>query len=143
MASPNVPAAPDPPDAPQLVRVSLSKDSEQIWIRFKLDRPISGYTAPLTLCLYVDGSGVNDRMQFSLTLARLQLRRYFVIGQGMTHLFELDGDAFVLGETVVVAPFDAHWLATLTPPLEFNAVLMYDAVGVQGHFPVSVLNELV
>jgi hypothetical protein len=130
-------------DAPRLVRVSLSKDFDQIWIRFKLDRPLPVDAAPLMLCVYVDGVGTNDRMQFGLTLARGGLRRYFVIDQGVPHLHELDGEGFALGKTVIVAPFDAHWLASVKPPMEFSALLMYDASDVQGHFPVNVLNELV
>lgn len=136
-------AGPSAQEAPHLVRVSLSKDLEQIWIRFKLDRPLALDAAPLMLCLYVDGTGINDRMQFGLTLARHELRRYFVIDQSVPHLHELDGEGFVLGETVVVAPFDAHWLASVKPPMTFSALLMYNATDVQGHFPVSVLNDLV
>lgn len=128
---------------PRLMRVSLSKDFDQIWIRFKLDRPLLADAAPLTLGLYVDGQGTNDRMQFGLTLARRELRRYFVIDQGVPHLHELDGEGFAMGDTVVVAPFDAHWLASVRQPMTVSAVLMYNATNVQNHFPVSVLNELV
>jgi hypothetical protein len=130
-------------DVPHLVKVSLSKDFDQIWIRFKLDRPLPIDAAPLMLCLYVDGSRKNDQMQFGVTVARRQLRRYFVIDRGAPHLHELDGDGFAIGETVVVVPFDAHWLASFRAPMTFSALLMYDAADVQGHFPVSVLNELV
>jgi hypothetical protein len=133
----------DDQQAPRLLKVSLSKDLDQIWIRFKLDRPLPAGAAPLMLCLYVDGSGENDQMQFGLTLARGELRRYFVIDRGVPHLHELDGEGFAMGSTVVVAPFDAHWLASVRPPMRFSALLMYDATDVQGQFPVSVLNELV
>jgi hypothetical protein len=129
-------------EPPRLVRVSLSKDSARIWMRFKLDRPLPHDAAPLMLCLYVDGPGVGDRMQFGLTLARGHLRRYFVIDQGVPHLHELSREGFVMGDTVVVAPFDAHWLASVKAPMTFSALLMYDAADVQGDFPVSVLNEL-
>ncbi len=130
-------------EVPRLVRVSLSKDFEQIWIRFKLDRRLAIDAAPLMLCLYVDGGRRNDRMQFGLTLARRELRRYFVIDRGVPQLHELDGEGFAMGDTVVVAPFAAHWLASVRPPMTFSALLMYDAHDVQNHFPVSVLNELV
>jgi hypothetical protein len=55
----------------------------------------------------------------------------------------VDSEGFAMGDTVVVAPFDAHWPASVKPPMTFSALLMYDASDVQGDFPVSVLNDLV
>ncbi|MES2169952.1 MAG: hypothetical protein V4479_04430 [Actinomycetota bacterium] len=129
-------------DAPRLVTVSLSRSLGRIWIRFKLDRPLPPDPAPLMLCLYVDGGRPNDRIQFGLTLARGELRRYFVIDQAVPHLHELAGDGFAMGTTVIVAPFDEHWLASVRPPMRFSALLMYGADDVHADVPVTVLNEL-
>jgi hypothetical protein len=130
-------------EAPRLAGVSLSRSLGRIWIRFKLDRPLPDDASPLMLCLYVDGKAARDRMQFGLTLARGELRRYFVIDQGVPHLHELAGDGFAMGSTVIVAPFDEHWLASVRPPMRFTALLMYGADDVHADFPVTVLNELV
>jgi len=127
--------------APRLSRVSLSRDWDRIWIRAKLDRPLPVDAAPLRLSLHIAGRG-NDLLQFGLTVARGELRRYFVIDHGVPHLHELDGEGFAMGETVLVACFDAHWLASVAPPLEIGALLTYDAMTDQGEVPVSVLNDL-
>jgi hypothetical protein len=129
-------------DAPRLATVSLSRSRGRVWIRFKLDRPLPADPAPLTLCLYVDGKQPRDRMQFGLTLTRGRLRRYFVIDEGVPHLHELAGDGFAMGSTVIVAPFDEHWLASVRQPMRFSALLMYGADDVHADFPVTVLNEL-
>jgi len=126
--------------APRLARVSLSRDWDRIWIRAKLDRPLPADAAPLRLSLHIAGQG--DALQFGLTVARGELRRFFVIDHGVPHVHELDGDGFAMGETVLVAPFEAHWLASVAPPLEIGALLTYDAMTDQGEVAVSVLNEL-
>ncbi|MBK4348283.1 hypothetical protein [Lacisediminihabitans changchengi] len=122
--------------------MSLSRDWDRIWIRAKLDRPLPAGAAPLRISLHVSGRGENDLLEFGITVARGELRRYFVIDHGAPHVHELDGDGFAMGETVIVAPFDAHWLASVSPPLEIGALLTYDAMTDQGEVPVSVLNEL-
>ncbi|MCU1413300.1 MAG: hypothetical protein JWN80_640 [Microbacteriaceae bacterium] len=136
-------AEPEDVEAPRLARVSLSRSTGRIWIRFKLDRPLPAEPSPLMLCLYVDGKAEKDHIQFGLTLARGELRRYFVIDQAVPHLHELAGEGFAMGSTVIVAPFDEHWLASVRPPMRFSALLMYGADDVHADFPVTVLNELV
>jgi len=126
--------------APHLARVSLSRDWDRIWIRAKLDRPLPADAAPLRLALHI--AGQHDVLQFGLTVARGELRRFFVIDHAVPHVYELEGDGFAMGDTVIVAAFEAHWLASVAPPLEIGAMLTYDAMTDQGEVPVSVLNEI-
>jgi hypothetical protein len=127
---------------PRLAAVSLSSGWHQLWMRFRLDRPLSIDAAPLTLTMLVDGTGTDDRLQFALTVSRRQLRRYFVIDHGAGHVHDLDGEGFAMGERVIVVPFDEHWLASVRPPMSFGALLSHDASDTTERFPVSVLGEL-
>lgn len=131
-----------PHTPPCLAAVSLSSGWNQVWMRFRLDRPLPIDAAPLTLTMLVDGTGTDDRLQFALTVSRRQLRRYFVIDHGADHVHDLDGEGFAMGERVIVVPFDEHWLASIRPPMSFGALLSYDASDATDQFPVSVLGEL-
>lgn len=127
---------------PRLAAVSLSSGWNQVWMRFRLDQPLSIDAAPLTLTMLIEGTGTDDRLQFALTVSRRQLRRYFVIDHGADHVHYLDGDGFAIGERVIVVPFDEHWLASVRSPMSFGALISADASDATGRFPVSVLGEL-